>query len=93
MMGRQTVNRATGGARWRGGATVATLILRRCDALLSLTVADDWRGQKQEPRSAEIGGLGLLGRRERLAPWGGTVALAAWAGGGATLAVAMKALP
>ena len=66
------------------GATWVALLLRREGARIVLRVADD--GQGPPGRGACRGqrpfGLGLVGMRERLRPWGGGVAVSARPGGG-----------
>jgi signal transduction histidine kinase len=84
----RVVQEALANAAQHGRATVAEVALRQRGATLVLTVSDDGWG----PPGATVqrdgeGGLGLLGMRERVAPWGGTVVLAGNGRGGATLTV------
>jgi signal transduction histidine kinase len=64
-------------------ASQVSVVLQRDQRLVRLCVADDGRG----PAIAVNGAhrpfqLGILGMRERLRPWGGTLAVAACPGGG-----------
>jgi signal transduction histidine kinase len=63
------------------GPASARVLLRWGDAALDVEVSDDGRG----PFAATDGGLGLLGMRERVALYGGTIRTGPRQGGGFTL--------
>jgi signal transduction histidine kinase len=63
------------------GPASARVLLRWGDAALDVEVADDGRG----PFVATDGGLGLLGMRERVALYGGTIRTGQRRGGGFTV--------
>ncbi len=90
----RTTQEALTNAVKHGRATVVTVTLRQYGPELTLTVADDGCGPANgvAPAPGE-GGLGLLGMRERLAPWKGTVALTARERGGATLIITAESTP
>jgi len=61
-------------ARKHGGPTVtAAVTLRFCDDQLEITVADDGRGRAAGGSGADGRGHGLIGMRERVEVYGGTV--------------------
>jgi len=63
------------------GPASARVLLRWGDAALDVEVSDDGRG----PLMATEGGLGLLGMRERVALYGGTIRTGPRRGGGFTV--------
>ena len=63
------------------GPASARVLLRWGDTALDVEVADDGRG----PFVATDGGLGLLGMRERVALYGGTIRTGPRQGGGFTV--------
>jgi signal transduction histidine kinase len=67
-----------------------TVEVRRCRRSLRLRVVDDGRGYGVTAADAATPGLGLLGMRERVRPWGGTVAIAAGPTGGSVLEVVVN---
>lgn len=77
-------------ARHAGATRVDAVLMAGAGGALCLTVADDGRGLAPSSLDAAHA-LGVLGMRERVRPFGGTVAFAPAPGGGTRVDVALAA--
>jgi signal transduction histidine kinase len=73
------------------GATHAWVILEQAGGSIRLEVTDNGVGLKPgDPGQGPSISLGLLGMRERLAPWGGQVSVESAPGGGTTVSATIE---